>query len=227
MKTPLSIVAALLDRMRSSEGLPASVRADADAARRQLATMAALLAELLDPERSLVRGIELEERECDLAAVVRDVVMGFEPIAAVREIHLACEGPDRLVTVADAQRLERVVANLLDNGLRFAPFAGTVRVNLGVRDETIRLEVADDGPGIPASERERVFDRSHRVAGSERDADSQRGASGIGLATVNEIVTLHRGTVRAERAPEGGALFIVEIPLVVPDHAERARLHRG
>ncbi len=217
LKTPLSIVAALLDRMRVSDGLPAAVRADADAARRQLGTMTALLAELLDPERALVRGIELDEDECDLAGVVREVVAGFEPIAAGRAIELRFDGPPQLFMVADAPRLERVVANLVANALRFAPFAGTVRAGIAGHDGTVRLEVADNGPGIPESERERIFDRSYLGAKSQRRGDQPRGVSGIGLATVKEIVTLHGGTVRAERAPEGGALFVVELPYAPPE----------
>jgi len=219
LKTPISIVGALLDRMRASKGLPTAVRADAEAARRQLATMAALLDELLDPERALVPEIELDELDCDLASVVLALVEGFEPIAAIRRIRLVYEGPARLIAVADASRLERVVGNLLANALRFTPFAGTVRVAIAAHQGTIHLEVADDGPGIPQADLERVFERSYRGTRSPNGGDVKPTGSGIGLATVKELVTLHGGTVRADRAPEGGALFVVELPFVKPrDH---------
>jgi signal transduction histidine kinase len=150
--------------------------------------------------------------------LVLALVEGFEPIAASRRIRLIYEGPARLITVADEARLERVVANLLANALRFTPFAGTVRVAISEQGGIVHLEVADDGPGIPESDLERVFERSYRGTHSSHESESPAGIAGIGLATVDEIVTLHRGTVRAGRAPEGGALFVVELPFVAPAH---------
>ena len=216
LKAPLSIAAALLERIRANDDLPAPARSDAEAAARQLATMAALLAELLNPERSLSRGVGLDERECDVAALVRSVVEGFEPIGAARHIDVRCEGPPALPSRADPLRLERVIANLVANALRFAPFGGTVRVTVAACPGGVRLEVADDGPGIPEGERERVFDRHHGGRRVPRGADSGRTGTGIGLATARTIVELHRGTVHADRAPEGGALFVVELPLPAP-----------
>ena len=111
----------------------------------------------------------------------------------------------------DPERLRRVVRNLLDNAGRYA--ASEVRVSLHSGDGWVDLEVADDGPGIPAGDRERVFERFTRL-----DAARSRptGGAGLGLAIVREEVRAHHGTVRIEDAtPDAshpGARFVVRLP---------------
>ncbi|MET8244397.1 ATP-binding protein [Streptomyces sp. NPDC005202] len=110
----------------------------------------------------------------------------------------------------DAEILARVVRNLLDNATRYA--AGRIDVRLGVLDGTAELVVADDGPGIPAADRERVFDRFTRLDDA-RARDT--GGSGLGLAIVRDIVTAHHGSTRIEdNAP--GARVVVRLPATEP-----------
>jgi len=104
-------------------------------------------------------------------------------------------------------QLARVVRNLLANALRHAD--GAVDVALRVDDGTVELVVDDDGPGIPAADRERVFERFTRLdEGRARDA----GGTGLGLAIVRAIVERHRGTVTIADRPDGGARFVVRLP---------------
>jgi len=108
---------------------------------------------------------------------------------------------------ADARALGRVVRNLGDNAARHA--AGRVRFGLRVEGPEVVLTVDDDGPGIPADERERVFERFVRLD----DARSRdEGGSGLGLAIVAEVVRAHGGSVAASDAPLGGARMIVRLP---------------
>lgn len=110
--------------------------------------------------------------------------------------------------VGDADALTRVVGNLLDNAVRHAHLLVTVR--LREQDGRARLEVIDDGPGIPVTERERVFERFTRLDDARsRDA----GGSGLGLAIVRDVVVAHAGTVTLQSAPGGGALAVVQLPV--------------
>ena len=118
--------------------------------------------------------------------------------------------------LGDAHQLAAVVRNLADNAARHA--ATRVVLRLAVRGASAVLEVADDGPGIPVGERERVFERFVRLDASRERADGGPGGSGLGLAIVAGIVAAHGGTVVADAATPGpGALLRVVLPLAEPE----------
>ena len=110
---------------------------------------------------------------------------------------------------ADAERLTQVVRNLLDNARRYAGRDGTVKLSASADGERLTVCIDDDGPGIPAAERERVFDRFHR-SDTARTRDS--GGSGLGLTICRSIVELHGGSIRVEDSPLGGAQLCFELP---------------
>lgn len=110
--------------------------------------------------------------------------------------------------LGDATALERAVLNLLDNGAKWSPEGGTVRVRLESRDSGfVVLEVADSGPGIAPEDRPHVFERFYRSS----DARTLRG-SGLGLAIVKQVAERHGGSVLVGDAPEGGALLSMHLP---------------
>jgi signal transduction histidine kinase len=110
--------------------------------------------------------------------------------------------------LADADQLTRVVANLLDNGARHA--ATSVTLTLEERGDVAVLTVADDGPGIPPTERERVFDRFTRL---DEARVSAMGGTGLGLAIARDIVERHGGTITVDPDHGTGARFVVTLPL--------------
>ncbi|MHA6629883.1 HAMP domain-containing sensor histidine kinase [Pseudonocardia sichuanensis] len=139
----------------------------------------------------------------DLGELVRNVLeVRAEPVPAVE-----IETPPPLVQ-GDRRRLDRIVANLLDNADRYA--GGAVRVAVRRRDGRARIEVDDAGPGVPGELRERVFERFAR--GAQAGQRGQDGGSGLGLALVAQHARRHGGSVRIEDRPGGGARFVVELP---------------
>jgi len=110
---------------------------------------------------------------------------------------------------ADPERLTQVVRNLLANAQRHAGPEGRVEISAAARGSRLTIRIDDDGPGIPESERERVFERFHR---SEASRDRGSGGSGLGLAIAREIVELHGGRIWAEGSPLGGARLAFELP---------------
>lgn len=112
--------------------------------------------------------------------------------------------------LADRRRLERVIANLLDNAERHGK--GLVRVGVRVADGQARIEVDDAGPGVPGDERERIFERFAR--GSPADRDTTDHGAGLGLALVARHVRRHAGRAWVTDRPGGGARFVVELPEV-------------
>lgn len=113
-----------------------------------------------------------------------------------------------LLVQGDRRRLDRIVANLLDNADKYA--GGPVRVAVRRRDGSARLEVDDRGPGVAEELRERVFERFAR--GIQAGQRGQNGGSGLGLSLVAQHVRHHRGSVWIEDRPGGGARFVVELP---------------
>ena len=151
---------------------------------------------------------QLELADDDLARTVQLVAGQFEPLAAERNVRFSVQTPDELPARFDAERVSRVISNLLANALRFTPAEGIVRCTLTAEGDAARIEVADSGAGVPPEERDRLFERFRTLTnGSRRQA-----GTGLGLAIVHEFVALHGGTVRADGAPEGGALFEVVLP---------------
>ena len=122
-------------------------------------------------------------------------------------VEVAAEGDP--VAVGDADRIAQVVANLVENAVRYSPRPGRVQLR-AVRGgtERVRIVVADQGPGIPAEEADRVFERFYRA-----DAARTNGSgAGLGLAIARWIVDLHGGTIRAERREPTGCRMVVELP---------------
>jgi len=119
---------------------------------------------------------------------------------------------------ADPERLRQVLRNLLANARRHAGAQGRVELSAAARGSLLTIRVDDDGPGIPAAERERVFDRFHRVGGAR---DRASGGGGLGLAIARSIVELHGGGIRAEDSPLGGARIAVELPGFEPQDLSR------
>jgi signal transduction histidine kinase len=162
-----------------------------------------LVSQLLDLSR-LEAGTELvDHRPFDLA----DVLEG-----AADEARLLNPGTPLEVDVApgskalgDPERVRQVVANLLENAVRHSPSGAVIRLSAGATGQpgTVFIAVADEGPGIPPEEAERVFQRFHRGAG---------GGTGLGLAIARWIVDLHGGTIRALPGEPRGCLIRVELP---------------
>ena len=140
----------------------------------------------------------------NLAKLARDVASDFTPLALRKRIELTFEvavDPQRVE--GNATMLREMVANLIDNALRYTPDGG--RVTLAVAGAGIRtaLRVTDDGPGIPAAERDKVFQRFYRILGS---GDFE--GSGLGLCIVQEICTAHGGTIELHDGPNGRGLAV-------------------
>jgi signal transduction histidine kinase len=203
LRTPITGLRAVLENV--VDGVSAADPVTMRTALAQTERLGRLVAQLLDLSR-LDSGVRLIEAEA----------VALAPLAeqAVREAALAREDvsirpsvPDDLVLRADPDLLAQVLANLLDNAVRHSPPGGTVTVNAAASGPGVRLTVADQGPGIPASARARVFERFSRLdAGRAADA----GGAGLGLAIVKEIVELHGGSVRIDDGP--GCRMVVDLP---------------
>jgi len=152
-----------------------------------------------------------------LAELVRRSVVEHQRLADVKRIDLGVTAAEQAAVVSgDVDALRILLDNLVGNALRYTPGGGHVDVSCCIRNGRACLEVADSGPGIPAAERERVFDRFYRRGGeahgeSDGDGEGQTG-SGLGLSIVRTIADRHRAQVSLADSESGGLLARVEFP---------------
>jgi two-component system sensor histidine kinase BaeS len=169
-----------------------------------------LVQDLLELAKLDARRFSLDVRATDVAEVVSDTADGFRPAAEKAGVALAVradggQGPGPAAAAADPDRLAQVVANLVENALKYA--ASAIAVGASVADGQVQVWVEDDGPGIPPDDLPHVFEPFYR---SSRAATRQVG-TGLGLAIVHELVEAMGGEVRAERAGGGGTRMVVTL----------------
>ena len=167
-----------------------------------------LINELLDLAKFDSGRATLNKRCIDFAALVRGVVTNFDS-SPTRRIHL--KGLTEPVALeGDSRQMKKVLYNLLSNAFKFSdPQEGRVWIRLIAKDQSIELEVEDNGVGIPRDQLTRIFDRFTQVEGG---ATRRYEGSGIGLALVKEIVALHGGTIAAESDLGRGSIFSITLP---------------
>jgi signal transduction histidine kinase len=210
LRTPLTSVLANLELLQASlAGADQSEdREMVDSALRSSRRMGRLVADLLLLARADAGRLSAHRR-CDLAEIAGEAAAEAAPLMGERELAVDNDRPLRVEGSRD--ELHRMVLNLLDNAIRHTPQHARVELTLRQEDGQAVVEVADDGPGIPASMRDQVFDRFVR---GEGPADTTRGTgTGLGLAIVNAVAESHGGSVEARESAPGGALFVARIPL--------------
>jgi two-component system, OmpR family, sensor kinase len=166
-----------------------------------------LVRDLLDLARLDSHQFSLNMHPCDATELVKASVDAFAPQAAELGVQLNMLSSQPVAVDADAERLAQVVANLLENALKYASTrvdAYTAQNGTG----EVAIVVTDDGPGIPADKMGRVFDRLYTV----RDTPGRAVGTGLGLAIVRELVAAMGGRASADAAPDGGSRFIVTLP---------------
>jgi signal transduction histidine kinase len=175
----------------------------------QVERLGALVEQLLDLSKLESGAVPLDRSQVSVAALLAGVVDEWRPQADRREIELETSvGPAQLTLEADESRMRQVLGNLVANAVRHSPPGGRVLLKGTARDGVVRLEVEDEGPGIPPAEAERVFERFYR---SDHARATAEGGSGLGLAIARWIVGLHEGTIRIEQAQPHGCRVVVEL----------------
>ncbi|HUQ80053.1 MAG TPA: HAMP domain-containing sensor histidine kinase [Gemmatimonadaceae bacterium] len=154
--------------------------------------------------------VQLELAPTDLGPLMDSILATFAPLAQERGVRVAAEVREPVTALADPGSLRQIVLNLLDNAIKFGPRGQTVRLIVERADSVARIAVEDDGPGIPLSDRERIWSPYVRL---RREHSAANEGSGIGLAVVRELTELHRGAAYVEDSATGGARFVVEVPI--------------
>jgi signal transduction histidine kinase/CheY-like chemotaxis protein len=177
---------------------------------RQTKHMSRLIGDLLDVSRTSVGKLALDRERFDLGAAVAQLASVWRASGRFERHAVSVEAGPAWVD-ADRSRMDQIVANLLDNALKFTPAGKAVKLSVQQEDGAVTLRVADQGKGISPEAAARIFDLF------VQEGPSGEGGLGIGLALVKQLTELHGGSVSVTRAgPGGGSVFTVRLPIAAP-----------
>ena len=207
LRTPLAGI-----RTQSELALRQQNLADVQHTLQQLNTATGQTTHLINQLLSLARAEPGAARaqamqRIDVAGLARETTTEWVPRALARDIDLGFDGEGIAIVEGDPLFIREMLGNLLDNAIRYTQAGGRVTVRVASATNTVQLSVEDNGPGIPEEERERVFERFHRVLGSGEEG------CGLGLAIVREIAQGHNAEIRLTAGANGcGTLVTIDFP---------------
>jgi heavy metal sensor kinase len=210
LRTPLTVINGELESLAQDGSLPGKT----------LEILSNILEET-ERLRRIVEGLfaisrlDSGEREkkwasFDLAELAASTAGQLEPLAEDAGISISSSAPNPVIVEGDKARFKQVVVNLLDNGIKYTPRGGRVRISVTTREGVAVLEVADTGIGIPQEAQPRVFERFFRV---DQARSRELGGAGLGLSIVKSICAAYGGKIELESKEGAGSRFKVEIPL--------------
>jgi signal transduction histidine kinase len=206
LRTPITALQAQLENLVDGVADPDPERFRTMLA--QVERLGRLVKQLLDLSRLESGAVPLERSEFEVEPLLEHAVREQQLHQPDVGVAVSVEPAD-LTAAGDPERVHQVVANLLENAVRYTPRGGTVEVRARRAPDGVTIEVLDEGPGIPESEQARVFERFYRADAARASAD---GGAGLGLAIARWIVDLHGGQIHPEARDPHGCRMVVTLP---------------
>jgi len=208
LKNPLGAISGYCELALEHPQLPPETRQDLKKVCRNIELLNAMAFGLLD----MVRGtdtLQITMQDVHMSDVVRQAVEMLKLRAESRgiEIRVDCREPFRAIRI-DPSRMIEALANVIDNAIRFSPLNSTIQVTVSEEPGGLAVTIDDNGPGIPADERERIFEKFTQGA-----SHNLKGELGLGLYIARDIVERHRGTIRAEGLDSRGTRIAIRLPV--------------
>ena len=213
LRNPLNtimMVLSLLERVKDQVNDPEGFMHLAKLANGAAQRMNQLITTLLDIARLEAGKLVLNIKEFDLSSLLEHVIEMEQPMVT-KSVKMVHQTPPGMMVKADRDVLGRVIANLLDNALKFAPPSSQIEITAQLLDnQAVCINVTDDGPGVPPEERERIFEKFTQVKDA---AHEKRGGTGLGLTFCRMAVEAHGGSIQVNAGPSGaGSCFSLQIP---------------
>lgn len=209
LRTPLSVLRAQLDAIE--DGVRSASAGTIAAMQAQVAAMTALVADLDTLARADVGRLDLQLAAADLTKTVREAAQAFEERLRQAGLALELAGAEApLPVMLDAARMRQVLANLLENSVRYTRPGGTVRIALVRQGQQALLRIDDSAPGVPDEALARLGERFYRVDASRSRA---HGGAGLGLALTGQLIQAHGATLTFDHSPLGGLRVEIAFPI--------------
>jgi signal transduction histidine kinase/DNA-binding NarL/FixJ family response regulator len=217
-RTPLTLIISPIENMLLKENLDEKDRDDLELMYRNALRLMGLVNQLLDLSKIDAGKLKIELTEYDIYKALRIFTRGYVPLAERKRIHYVVQIPDgQFITLFDADKLEKIMTNLLTNAFKFTPEKGKVEcaIRFLQKDEkrktdTLEIVVKDTGCGIQIEQLGKVFERFYMAEGS---CNTGMGGTGIGLSLTKELIILQHGEIELESKVNEGSRFRVSLPL--------------
>ncbi len=225
LRSPLTAINAsmklLTEIATSDDAVGRSIHKTVDVSQRALRKLLNLVNSLLDIAKMESGTITLDIKDSNFQSLAENVRVELSPLAEELNIEVRIDLPDPMPLLAiDHEKIERVLLNLVDNALKYAPLDGLICVRVSQHPEDgenrIRVEVIDNGPGVPDEHKARIFDRFQQIDGSK----AHRRGTGLGLTFCRLTLEAHGGKIWIEDNPEGGSIFAFTLPVAVGGKGE-------
>lgn len=216
LRNPLAPIGSAAEVLQRSVNHDERIRRTSEIISRQVRHMKGLVDDLLDVSRVTRGHVTLDTEPVEIRQVVSEAIEQVSPLLQSRGHRLTVQlTPQATVVSGDRKRLVQVLANLLNNAVKYTPDAGAICLATEARDAHVLVEVSDNGIGMPADLTPKVFDLFTQA---ERPSDRSAGGLGLGLALVKSLVELHQGVVTCESPGiDRGSKFTVRLPRLVDD----------
>jgi signal transduction histidine kinase len=209
LRSPLTSIRGGLDYLRRTE--TATDRQDyLGIMDKNLRRLVHLVTDIFDITRIEAQKVQWRFAPADLTELVGEIVEIMTPLAEDHGLRMHFLSPGPMHADIDVERIEQVIVNLTDNAIKYSPKGGLISFAVLHENGELQVQVRDQGPGIPAADRELIFKKFHTAPSSGR-ADKP-GGTGLGLAICSQIVRAHGGRIWVEDNPEGGSVFTFALP---------------
>ena len=210
LKTPLSSIKLL------SESILSMPQLDEDNVREFMADingeidrLTKIIDRLLSLTKLDVESDTLDLQVTDINELAERISKSLKPVADKKNIKLSLMTDQEVLAMVDREKFWQVIYNVSDNAIKYTPAGGTVNLYVFNEGEFCRVEVLDNGIGIPQEEIDKIFDRFYRV---DKARSRESGGTGLGLSIVNDVVSLHKGKILVDSTENEGTKFIIIVP---------------
>jgi len=207
LRTPVTRLRTVVEMTLQSENDQEALREalmDCAEESERLMTMLNTLLDISEAESGVMR---LNIEEVDMAILIKDVTELYQYVAEERQISISSTVPEGLKAHADISHTRQVVANLLDNAIKYSKKGGSIDIKAALKDNELKISVRDNGVGIASGDLPRIFDRLYRG-----DKSRSRRGLGLGLSLVQAVVHAHKGHIEVHSRPGKGSCFTVCLP---------------
>ena len=211
LKTPLSSIKVLSESILLQEDIPIETH------REFLHDITSEVDRMTMIVNDLLELVKLDRREhgfhastTELNILVEDILKRLSPLAEQKRIVLLYEDVRQVTLDADEVKLSLAISNIVENGIKYTPSGGTVKVIVDADHQNAFVTIQDTGIGIPEEEQSKVFNRFYRV---DKTRDRGTGGTGLGLAISHAVVLLHNGSLRLTSKPDEGSIFTIRLPI--------------
>lgn len=212
MRSPLQAVRLALDLLRDP-GSPPDLGL-IQSATNSVETLIEMVTQMLEVSQLEAKALKLKPESIDMAELARDVIESLQPLAATTSTSVETTG--ETMAVVDQSLIRRVIANLVGNAYKWVPKQGKVLVKVSQVAHLVRVEVIDNGRGIPAEYHQKIFEKFGQV-----DGDKKRAGYGLGLTFAKMAVEAHQGQIGVISEPGQGSTFWFTLPRTPLDAASR------